>query len=214
MGGVARYWLSGVIARRFGEAVFPVDVVTSFRDGQKMTERWDGTERRIVYTYERPSQALSAQVDPDRVLLLADATFPPQLTEIETSLFGESGGTLLAEKELILLRRDGSAAPSGTAEWLAAQQRLNGDRKLFGQLIHQTWNILRTPENQRAARLLVKALLHERRLTGKEVKRIFDRTRNPKEKPQSHLNQLKQQIINILHPKLAESRLAPMKANS
>ncbi len=59
-----------VVVRRFGEAIFPVDVVTTFRDGERITEQWDGRDRRIIYTYERPSQALSAQVDPERVLLL------------------------------------------------------------------------------------------------------------------------------------------------
>ena len=59
-----------VVARRFGEALFPVDVVTTFRNGERITERWDGRDRRAIYTYERPSQALSVQVDPERVLLL------------------------------------------------------------------------------------------------------------------------------------------------
>jgi aminopeptidase N len=59
-----------VVARRFGEALYPVDVVTTFRNGEKMTERWDGRDRRAIYTYDRPSQALSVQVDPERLLLL------------------------------------------------------------------------------------------------------------------------------------------------
>jgi len=59
-----------VVARRFGEAIYPVDVVTTFRNGEKVTERWDGRDRRAIYTYDRPSQAVSVQVDPDRLLLL------------------------------------------------------------------------------------------------------------------------------------------------
>jgi hypothetical protein len=59
-----------VVARRFGEALHPVDVVTTFRNGEKATERWDGRERRAIYTYDRESQAVSVQVDPERVLLL------------------------------------------------------------------------------------------------------------------------------------------------
>ncbi|OFW13183.1 MAG: hypothetical protein A3H29_09960 [Acidobacteria bacterium RIFCSPLOWO2_02_FULL_67_21] len=59
-----------VVVRRFGEAIFPVDIVTTFRDGQTVRERWDGRDRRVMYTYERPSEARSVQVDPDRVLLL------------------------------------------------------------------------------------------------------------------------------------------------
>ncbi|MBI2186216.1 MAG: hypothetical protein HYU37_03710 [Acidobacteria bacterium] len=59
-----------VVVQRLGEAIFPVDVVTTFRDGQRMSERWDGRDRRVIYTYERPSEARSVEVDPGRVLLL------------------------------------------------------------------------------------------------------------------------------------------------
>lgn len=59
-----------IIARRYGEAMFPVDVVVTFEDGQRVTERWDGRDRWTRYTYERESRARSAQVDPERVLLL------------------------------------------------------------------------------------------------------------------------------------------------
>ena len=59
-----------VVARRFGEATFPVDIVTTFADGRHVTERWDGMERRAVYIYDRPSRAVSVEVDPTRALLL------------------------------------------------------------------------------------------------------------------------------------------------
>lgn len=59
-----------VVARRFGEAIFPVDVVTTFRGGAQAKERWDGRDRRRIYVYERAEKALTAQVDPNRVLLL------------------------------------------------------------------------------------------------------------------------------------------------
>ena len=59
-----------VVAQRLGEAIFPVEVVTRFRDGHQVSERWNGRDRRVIYTYERASEALSAHVDPERVLLL------------------------------------------------------------------------------------------------------------------------------------------------
>jgi aminopeptidase N len=65
-----------VVARRFGEGVFPVEVVTTFEDGSEAKESWDGRgswdgqDRRAVYTYERPSRAVTVRVDPERVLLL------------------------------------------------------------------------------------------------------------------------------------------------
>jgi hypothetical protein len=65
----ARYRTT-VVAARFGEATFPVDVVTTFENGDRARERWDGIDRRVVYVYDRPSRAVETQVDPQRVLLL------------------------------------------------------------------------------------------------------------------------------------------------
>jgi hypothetical protein len=59
-----------VVVRRFGEAVFPVDVLVRFADGTEVRERWDGRGRWKPYTYTRPAKAVSAVVDPGRVLLL------------------------------------------------------------------------------------------------------------------------------------------------
>jgi hypothetical protein len=61
---------TNVIVRRYGEAIFPVDVAVTFRSGERVTEHWDGKDRWTLYSYDRPAQALSAQVDPNRVLLL------------------------------------------------------------------------------------------------------------------------------------------------
>ena len=65
-----RSYRTTVVAQRFGEALFPVDVVTTFRGGAQVRERWDGRDRRRIYVYDRAEQAVTAQVDPDRVLLL------------------------------------------------------------------------------------------------------------------------------------------------
>lgn len=59
-----------VAATRRGDGVFPIDVVTTFEDGEQVQERWDGASQRIVYVYETSSRAKRAQVDPQRVLLL------------------------------------------------------------------------------------------------------------------------------------------------
>jgi hypothetical protein len=50
--------------------MFPVDVRVTFENGEQVTERWDGLDRWKLYGYTRPSRALTAQVDPERVLLL------------------------------------------------------------------------------------------------------------------------------------------------
>lgn len=58
------------VVRRLGEAVFPVDVLVTFEDGQEVRERWDGRDRWRAFSYDRPARATSVQVDPERVLLL------------------------------------------------------------------------------------------------------------------------------------------------
>ena len=61
---------SAVAVQRLGEAIFPVDVVTTFADGSRATERWDGKDRRMLYSYDRPSRPVRVEVDPGQVLLL------------------------------------------------------------------------------------------------------------------------------------------------
>jgi len=59
-----------VMVRRLGEAVFPVDVLVTFENGTTVRERWDGRDRWKLFETTGTSRAVSAQVDPDRVLLL------------------------------------------------------------------------------------------------------------------------------------------------
>ena len=42
---------------------------TTFTDGHQITEKWDGLDRRAIYTYDRASRVAHVQVDPRRVLL-------------------------------------------------------------------------------------------------------------------------------------------------
>jgi hypothetical protein len=58
------------VVRRIGEARFAVDVLVTFENGEQVRERWDGQARWQAYLYEKPTRAVSVQVDPDRVLLL------------------------------------------------------------------------------------------------------------------------------------------------
>ncbi|MPZ17282.1 MAG: hypothetical protein GEV06_05135 [Luteitalea sp.] len=59
-----------VVVRRYGEGIFPVDVVVTFADDQRVREQWDGRDRWRAYVYARPSQVVSVRVDPERVLAL------------------------------------------------------------------------------------------------------------------------------------------------
>jgi hypothetical protein len=67
--GPARH-ATELVVRRYGEAIMPVDILVSFADGQQARERWDGRDRWKAFRWERASRAVTAQVDPDRVLLL------------------------------------------------------------------------------------------------------------------------------------------------
>jgi len=61
---------STVVVRRYGEAIFPVDVLVTFANGEHVREHWDGRERWMSYVYERNAKVTTVVVDPDRVLLL------------------------------------------------------------------------------------------------------------------------------------------------
>jgi hypothetical protein len=50
--------------------VFPVDVLVTFDNGERVRETWDGRDRWRAFSYVRSARARSAQVDPDRVLVL------------------------------------------------------------------------------------------------------------------------------------------------
>lgn len=61
-----------VTVRRRGDAVVagPIPVVTTFADGESVRETMSGRQERVTFEYRSPATAVSAEVDPDRVLLL------------------------------------------------------------------------------------------------------------------------------------------------
>ena len=61
---------TSVVVRRYGEAIFPVDVLVTFRNGERVLEHWNGRDRWKLYQYDRPARAVTAAVDPNHVLLL------------------------------------------------------------------------------------------------------------------------------------------------
>ncbi len=61
---------STVVVRRYGDGIFPVDVVVEFDDGHVERERWNGRAQWTAYRYMRDARVSTAIVDPDRVLLL------------------------------------------------------------------------------------------------------------------------------------------------
>jgi hypothetical protein len=63
-----------LVARRVGDGVFPVTVRVVFENNQEVRWQWDGRDRWKMFEVDRPARAVTAQVDPERVLLL-DANY-------------------------------------------------------------------------------------------------------------------------------------------
>jgi len=59
-----------VVVRRFGDGVFPMTVLVSFEDGAQTRLAWDGVDRWKLISVDHGTRAVSAQVDPDQILLL------------------------------------------------------------------------------------------------------------------------------------------------
>jgi hypothetical protein len=59
-----------VVVRRLAAGQFPLDLLVTFSNGEQAREKWDGLGRWGVFTFDRPFRAVSAQIDPERVLLL------------------------------------------------------------------------------------------------------------------------------------------------
>lgn len=59
-----------VVVRRLAAGQFPVDVLVTFANGDQAREKWDGRARWTLLTFDKTVKAVSAQVDPERVLLL------------------------------------------------------------------------------------------------------------------------------------------------
>jgi aminopeptidase N len=59
-----------VTVQRKDDFVFPIDVKVTFDDKQSVTEHWDGRDRWVRYAYDRKSQIVSAEIDPDHQVWL------------------------------------------------------------------------------------------------------------------------------------------------
>ncbi len=83
-GGPNDRYRTVVVARRYGEGEFPVDIRVKFANAEELRWRWDGRDRWKAFEVVKPVRAVSAEVDPERVLLLDvnytnnSATIAPQ----------------------------------------------------------------------------------------------------------------------------------------
>jgi len=63
-------YTSTVFARRWGEAIFPVEVKTTFANGDTVLESWDGKDRWVRFDYLKPAKVEKVEVDPEHILVL------------------------------------------------------------------------------------------------------------------------------------------------
>ena len=68
--GMGGPYHTSVVVRRKGDFLFPVKLEVGFDDGSKEQATWDGKDRWARFSWDKPSRASYAQVDPDRNILL------------------------------------------------------------------------------------------------------------------------------------------------
>ncbi|MCK6562770.1 M1 family metallopeptidase [candidate division KSB1 bacterium] len=78
---------SSFYVRRLGDFKFPVDVVATFANGEKVRETWDGRELWKKFTYTKPSKLVAAAVDPDRKIAL-EMNFTNNSARVEPERLG------------------------------------------------------------------------------------------------------------------------------
>lgn len=61
---------STIFVRRWGEAVFPVEVKITFTNDETVVEQWDGKDRWHRYQYQKPARVKMVEVDPEHKLVL------------------------------------------------------------------------------------------------------------------------------------------------
>jgi len=59
-----------VVVVRKGELIFPQEILIVFENGEEVREKWDGKDRWTRFTYYKPVELKSAQLDPEKKLLL------------------------------------------------------------------------------------------------------------------------------------------------
>jgi hypothetical protein len=61
---------SEIVVRRHGDGIFPVTILATLANGEQRRFAWDGAGRWHRVTLDHGSRVVSAQVDPDQILLL------------------------------------------------------------------------------------------------------------------------------------------------
>ena len=85
--GKPKMYESGVNVRRLGAFKFPVEVLATFANGEKVREIWDGQELWKKFRYTKPTKLVSATVDPDYKIVM-DANFTNNSEAVASSNLG------------------------------------------------------------------------------------------------------------------------------
>jgi hypothetical protein len=75
-------FVSEIVVRRHGDGIFPVTILATLANGEQRRFSWDGGGRWHRVTLEHASRVVSAQVDPDQILVL-DTNFTNNSFTIE-----------------------------------------------------------------------------------------------------------------------------------
>ncbi len=92
---------TNIVVRRYADGIFPVTVLVTFSDGAQTRTTWDGGNRWKLITMDHATAAVSAQVDPDQVLLL-DTNFTNN--SYTTEPHGPAAATKWAAKWMVWLQ--------------------------------------------------------------------------------------------------------------
>ncbi len=65
-----KQYQSSVFVRRWGEAIFPVEVKITFDDDEEILEHWEGKARWTRFDYLKPAKVVRVEVDPEHKLAL------------------------------------------------------------------------------------------------------------------------------------------------
>ena len=63
-------FVNEIVVRRHGDGLFPVTILATLADGEQRRFSWTGVGRWHRITFEHASRVVSAQVDPDQILVL------------------------------------------------------------------------------------------------------------------------------------------------
>ncbi|HKF52797.1 MAG TPA: M1 family metallopeptidase, partial [Candidatus Acidoferrales bacterium] len=89
-----------VVVQRKGDFIAPVDLEVTFEDGSTAREHWDGKDRWIRYSYLKPAQIKSAEVDPEHKMWLdRDFYNDSQTAKANSHANRKIGNILLAVSE-------------------------------------------------------------------------------------------------------------------